>query len=258
MIYDIAICDDALQDAEFLKKRIRRLRMYKEALRFHEYRSGKELLGAMEDINFSLIFMDIKMEGMNGEEVAEEIRKIDNNVVLVFFTGYAEPTPHSVMVQPYRFIKKNMSAKEINKNIKESLEKMAAEAELPTIRAKSGCKTLILKADEIVYIEKYSKSARIYISEAAARKNQMELENTNKLDIRSSVKLKDAYEILKPYGFGYPHDSYIINFRYVISYAKNEIRMEGYENTVLKVTRSKAVEFNRLKKEFYSAKYKGN
>ncbi len=256
MKYDIAICDDVSLDAEFLIRRIQRLAVYKEELRFHEYRSGKELLAAMKDISFSLIFMDIQMGEMDGEQAAEKIREIDDNVILVFFTGYAEPTPHSIMVHPYRFIKKNMSEKELDKSIKEALEKMEAEADFPTIKAKIGSKTIILKANEIVYIEKYSKSVRIYISKAAARKYQIELKS--KSDIRASVKLKDIYEKLRSYGFGYPHDSYIINFQYIVSFTENEFRMEGYENTVFKVTRSKAVEFNRLKKEFYSEKYKGD
>ncbi len=253
MLFDIAVCDDALRDTEFLIRRILRLGVYSEALRFHRYRSGRALLKAMEKIKFSLIFLDVKMEEMDGEEVAEEIRKIDDSVVLVFYTGYAEPTPHSIRVQPYRFIKKNMPEKELDKNIKEALVKMAAEAELPTIMAKAGCKMLILKADEIVYIEKYSKSVRIYLSETAAKKHQVDFENNP--DIRAAFRLKDAYERLRAYGFGYPHDSYIINFRYVVSITENEFRMAGYENTLFKVARSKAVEFNRLKKDFYKKKY---
>lgn len=61
-MYDIAICDDASRDAEFLIKRIQRLGKYQDKIRFHEYGSGKELLSAMNEVRFSLIFMDVWME----------------------------------------------------------------------------------------------------------------------------------------------------------------------------------------------------
>ena len=35
-MYDIAICDEASRDAEFLIKRIRRLGKYQDKIRFHE------------------------------------------------------------------------------------------------------------------------------------------------------------------------------------------------------------------------------
>ena len=104
-MFDIAICDDSELDRGLLIEEIGKCEKYRETVRFHQYSSGKELLAAMELARFSLIFLDIQMQGMDGERTAEEIRKMDDSVVLVFYTGFAEPTPHSFEVQPYRFKK---------------------------------------------------------------------------------------------------------------------------------------------------------
>lgn len=254
-MYDIAICDDALRDTEFLIKRIRRFVKYQDKIRFHEYQSGKELLEAIRAVNFSLIFMDICMDELDGEQTAEEIRKWDDHVVLVFFTGYADPTPHSVMVQPYRFLKKNMPENELDENLAKILDRMAEVADIPGLEVKTGTKSLILRADEIVYIEKANKSVRVYITEAAAKKHEIKWDPEDRPEIKASERLKDLYQRFCPCGFGYPHDSYIVNLKYVISFAQGELRMEGYENIVLRISRGKMTEFNKVKREFYGAKY---
>lgn len=70
----------------------------------------------------------------------------------------------------------------------------------------------------------------------------VEMEN----DIRIYDKMDNLYEVLKPYGFGYPHNSYIINCRYIMSCNAEEIRLEEHPDLVFKVSCSKAVEFNSV------------
>ena len=77
-MYDIAICDDMEMDRADLKEHITALLDKKEDVCFFEYTSGNDLLKAMEDIPFSLIFLDIQMEEMDGEETARQIRKRDH------------------------------------------------------------------------------------------------------------------------------------------------------------------------------------
>ena len=79
-MFDIAVCDDSELDRNLLIEEIRKCEKYRETVRFHQYSSGKELLAAMELARFSLIFLDIQMQGMDGERTAEEIRKMDGNL----------------------------------------------------------------------------------------------------------------------------------------------------------------------------------
>lgn len=251
-MYDVAICDDAIKDRKFMKKEICENEKYGNMLRVHEYGSGQSLLKDMEKINFSIIFMDIQMKGMDGEQAAEEIRKRDDAVIIVFFTGYAEPTIHSIEVQPYRFIKKNMPAKERRKYIDDSLEKMVVVARIPFIMAKMERKRIILRSDDIIYIEKYKKFLKVHLSTAAKTRHGIAAE---KSDVRIYDKLENIYEILKPSGFGYPHSSYIINFKFIMSCRDEEIKLEEFPNITFRVTRSKIAEFNSMKRLFLISKY---
>ena len=253
-MYDVAICDDEKRDRESLKKDICENKDFEHLLRIHEYDSASALLKDVEKINFSIIFLDVQMEDMDGEQAAEEIRKLDDAVILVFCSGHAEPTIHSFEVQPYRFIKKNMPETEKRRYIDDSLEKMATVIQIPAIQAKMERKKITLRPDDIVYIEKYRKFLKVHLTPAAKRRHQILAENED--DIRIYDRLANLYGILKPYGFGYPHNSYVINFQYIMSCKSEEIELEGVPDIIFKVSRSKAPEFNELKRLFLLSKYK--
>ena len=89
-MFKIAICDDE----EILIKELREClaRYSKETGRefcYFEYHDGTELLKNYQP-DFDLIFMDIKMEKMNGLKTAEEIRKVDGTVGLMFLTSISQ------------------------------------------------------------------------------------------------------------------------------------------------------------------------
>lgn len=239
MLYEIAVCDDSAIDRRQLIERIKKVKAYESMLHFHEYAFGRELLKAMNQIRFSVIFLDVQMEHMDGEEVAEEIRKMDNDVILVFHTGYAEPSPHSFEVQPYRYMKKNMTDEQQERYITDVLEKMVQSENVPALLVKCEGRKLYLRPGDIVYIEKCNKTTRAYISEGAAKKHRVDIRQ----EFRIPDKLEKLYHILEPYGFGYPHDSYIINFEYISECTDKEFALEGYENISFRIARSKASEF---------------
>lgn len=255
-MFEIAICDDRAEDRKRLIQRIRKNISELEKLRIHEYTSGMCLLAAIKNIRFSIIFLDVQMNGLDGEETAIRIRKLDNNVILVFYTGFAEPSPQSFEVQPYRYIMKSMDDQIMDRYIQDSLGKMIEFGQTPLISANMNRERLFLRADDIVYIEKYKKNARVHISETAMQiYGVMNSEDGQEPDIRVSEKLDCIYEKLKGYGFGYPHDSYLINFKYLIYCTSKVLKLKDVEDG-FQIARSKAAEFNKLKEEFMLSKYK--
>ena len=126
----------------------------------------------------------------------------------------------------------------------------------PLLSANVNRERLFLRADDIVYIEKYKKNTRVHISESSIRIYGIkDLDSSDVPDIRVSERLETIYERLKKYGFGYPHDSYIINFKYLIYCTSKILRLKDVD-TMFQITRSKAQEFHMLKEEFMLSKYK--
>lgn len=107
----------------------------------------------MREIAFDIIFLDIQMDGMDGNETAVKIREIDMNVVLVFFTGFVEPSCQTFEVQPFRYIMKNMDIDTMNKYIQSVLNKAISNANIPKLSANIGKKKIIVNA-KMYYILK--------------------------------------------------------------------------------------------------------
>ncbi len=89
-MYHIAICED--EDAFICELKENLMRYAAETEKefcFFVYHDGSELLQSYNS-RYDLIFMDIKMEQMSGLKTAEEIRKIDSTVGLIFLTSWKQ------------------------------------------------------------------------------------------------------------------------------------------------------------------------
>lgn len=251
MIFEIAICDDCERDREYLKTRIEKQIKERKDIRIHEYESGISLLDAMQHMVFSAVFLDIQMAGMDGNATAKEIRELDKNVVLGFYTGFAEPSPISFEVQPYRYIMKNMPEEQKLTYIRDILKQMFYIGKMPMLTARAARRHIRIHAEHIIYIEKYKKSVRVHVARQALHIYGIEEE---KPDIRVSGKLKEIYEQLEKHGFGWPHDSYIVNLNYIYCCTSKVLRLMEVED-IFQIARSKAKEFNKKKDSYMCSKY---
>lgn len=250
----VAVCDDSAADRERLCAHIKKNIKPGEAAVW-EFDSGVGLLGAMEKTRFAVIFLDIQMAGLNGNETAKEIRRIDENLVLVFYTGFVEPSPFCFEVQPYRYIMKTMTGSQIDAYVRDALLKMRENSKLPYLSVHVGKRLLFIGAQHIIYIEKYKKSTRVHLTKAAYRIYGIEPDENGLLpDVRFQGKLREAYDKLWQYGFGWPHDSYIINFRYLTACTAKTLQLAETSAT-FQIARSKAKAFHELKNNFICSKY---
>lgn len=89
-VYKIAICDDEQAPISELKKTLKKYADETgKTFCFFEFHDGTELLENYRP-DFDLLFMDIRMEKLNGLKTAEEIRKTDNEVGLFFLTSLSQ------------------------------------------------------------------------------------------------------------------------------------------------------------------------
>lgn len=248
---DIVICDDTTSDRERLKVFINNYKPTNGDIRIHEYSTGESLLKAMQNIKFSVVFLDIQMEGLSGYETASRLRQLDDRLILVYYTGTADPSPKCFETEPYRYIKKNSSDEEIQSYVDAVLIKMVKTREIPQIPVKVGKNILYLQPDDIVYAEKAKRYLVVHLSESVLKKFDLTADS----EIRIYDKMENFYENVKKYGFGWPHSSYAINFKYLNSCNGKTLKLKKMDNVFI-ITQSKAKEFNEKKHKFMLSQYK--
>ena len=88
MAVKIAVCDDEPEQAQYIKSVVAKWdsKAYTEM-----FGSAENLKTALaENQNYDILLLDIQMGGQNGVELAKEIRKSDDKIIIVFITGFMD------------------------------------------------------------------------------------------------------------------------------------------------------------------------
>lgn len=227
-----AVCDDSQADrnvlSQLLKKTADDMGITVHIL---EYSSGEEL---MQDIlsEHDILFLDIQMEGMDGQETAFAFRSQNRNAVLVFVTGVAVPTPEMFKVYPYRYLLKQELLSKGREDMAAVLKKAADRQRHVYLTAFYKGKMMQLDCDKILYISLKKRGCQIWL-------NQEE-----ESPINCNSRLADIYDSLGMHHFAYAHNSYIVNLKYVAKVEGNLLVL--IDGTALTISRSR-------KEEFYKA-----
>jgi len=250
-LYKIAVCDDFSVDIDNIVRIVKKLSDELDILgiSYFIYKSGNDLLKNIEQ-KFDVIFLDIQMEKMDGYEVAELIRKVDLDVILVFCSGIRVPTTDLFKVQPYRYITKQFIKIEMEIEVREVLDKMVSSTKKYFLTFRNG-NLFKINLDHIVCISLLKRGCEIYILAEAAEKYRCE-------KIYSEKSLKQVYELIQDDRFVYAHNSYIINIEHILKTTRTEVVLSN--NIILTIARSKEKFLRKRMIEYFGNKYsrKGN
>lgn len=104
----IAVCDDALYYREKLTEYIEAWAAFQCLnVQIERFESGEEVLFDIEQRgDFSAVFMDVELSGMNGVEAAIQIRKQSRLVSIVFVSGYEKYFKQMFAAEPCYYVEK--------------------------------------------------------------------------------------------------------------------------------------------------------
>ena len=226
MQYKVAICDD---ENIIINEVVRRLKKHNENYEICCFNSGVELLKS--DLSFSIIFLDIEMEKINGIETALMLRENKYDGIIIFLTSHDELMSDAFKVKAFRFLNKPIDNEKFNESI------LAAEKEILSFNFITICekdKYIYLKWSDIVYLEAYGDGTYIY------DKNLKVYDTDN--------SLKYWMEQIGTEHFFQIHKSLAVSFLYVSSVSKNStVNMQVYSKD-LTISRRK---FSAFKAAFF-------
>lgn len=182
-------------------------------------------------IHFDIVFMDIDMPGFSGMDAAKRLRKIDNEVNLIFVTNMEQYALKSYDVSALDFMLKPVNYVRLSVAMKKAFKFIAGEfkAEL-YVRTKGGMK----------YIHPY---AIIYLD----IRDHCVLYHTDDGVIESWARLSDVENELEKYGFIRCNKGEIVNMKRILRTDGDTVFVEGHEIALSrgrkKIFKQKFVEF---------------
>lgn len=142
-------------------------------------------------VRYDVVFLDILMEPMNGIDLAKEIRRMDQKVVIVFLTVALEYAPAGYEVNAFRYLLKPVAEADLALVLKEI--KKTLDASFDTILLETPECEILIHTEELYYLEADNKESILhYMGDTIkVRRSLSELEE--ELSARHFVRVHRKY-----------------------------------------------------------------
>ena len=149
----IAVVDDTRHDIERLKTQVEHyLATTRESFRIHTYSESVDFIRSQE--SYDIAFLDIRMDVINGLEVAHFVRRINKETVLIFVTQMAQMAIRGYEVDAMDFIIKPSDQSSIDRVMDKALKRIQNQSGSFVV-IKTPKETISISTNKIHFIEVY-------------------------------------------------------------------------------------------------------
>lgn len=226
-----AVCDDEKEQLDLVADKIRKY--YTDECEIIKYEDGESLLADIRTQHFDVLFLDIVMPGINGIELAEQIREENKNVTIVFVTNSEELAHMGYKCGAFRFVRKSKLEQELSETA-ESLKKYFCSAN-EYVKLKTSDGEIIKAINDIKYFEVKGHNVTV-VSDA---------------EERVCGTMQEYEDRFGKNGFIRIHKGYLVNFRSICSIHKLEVRL--IDGNALPLSRNRVNATKKKLQEFMSS-----
>ena len=174
MIIDIAICDDNelhLCHAEDLVRRAAE----DAAVRIRTFTDPLDLLRSVDSKSYvpSVAVLDIKLDGMNGIDLAGEFNRRLPLCQIIFLTGYASFATDAYTTDHVWFVLKDRADEFLIPAVRRALDNLDRTSQGSNLMIRTGGRTVRIPLAELVYIERVGRKYRIVLSDSILTETQI-------------------------------------------------------------------------------------
>lgn len=209
----IAICEDDKIQQKLIEDYIKTM-ILDQSYSIEKYDSGEDLSRAYEQGDrYSIIFLDMQMDALNGIQTAEIIREYDPTCIIIIVTSIIEYAVEGYSINAFDFILKPIDNKKIEKVLRSAMNKIKSDfVDAYLIQTRDA--TTVLKLSDVIYIESRGKKVVFYT------------ENEQYL---SNEKISSVEEKLSKLGFVRISRYYIVNLNHIKEIGVKSIQLTaGY------------------------------
>lgn len=160
----IAIVDDIAAERNLLHTRLNyKLKQRSIQADVLEYESGEAFLADAEQQPFTVVFLDIYMDGMSGMEAAKALRKLDTDCLLIFTTTSTDHALVGFQVRAMHYLVKPYTEQDLTALIDEILSRIPQPDNYLTVKVSGSDIQLPFK--EMLYAEHFSHMIHVHTTE---------------------------------------------------------------------------------------------
>lgn len=234
MAVKIAICDDEVQFADQLETMVRELsKELQVTIDTEVYKDGSELLEYIgQGERFNLIFLDVEMKPMDGLTAAREIRKTDQQVLIIYVSSHEHYMQESFEVGPFRYLVKPVDKAMLEKYLKCAYNDIEGDRDdrSEIYHIKIGKVTYKLNLKEVLYF--MSDKRKIIIRTTKEDGDITIYKQLNEVE-KELKQSRDTFIRLQR--------SYLVNYRYVKKLSPSTALMTNGDEITISEDRRKEV-----------------
>ena len=223
----IAVCDDEPLAVQLLQERLTAL-LCKEETKIDAFLSGTQMRDSiLAGKSYDLIFLDINLPDMNGIFLARHFRPFIRDSLLIFVSSQDDAVYDSFSAAPFRFLRKSRLQEELPRIVQDALKELQKKAPAGILLQYRQAQ-ISVNPLKVIYIESNLKNQVIHLTDGTLEVN---------------YRLKDLEPLFVPHGFIKPHNSYLVNYRFISSIQTRDVLLDNGE--ALPVSKHRLGEFKK-------------
>ena len=137
----------------------------------HSAASGAEVLRALETLEVDALFLDIRMPGLDGLDVARVLARFRSPPKVVFVTAYDEHAVEAFDLRAVDYLLKPVRAERLAEAVRRVSDALGADGEPPldeadeTIAVELGGVTRFVQRSAVRFVEAYGDYARLHTAD---------------------------------------------------------------------------------------------
>lgn len=203
----IAACDDNTLDLAALGDALERYCLDRDDVSFSLFTNATDLICRMQAQEYDVLLLDVLMPGLSGIAAADEIRRFNEKVEIVFLTSSAEYAVDSYKVRAYYYLLKPVTEKELFPVLDRLYTRFQTQNEC--LHLKNSQRVLSLPFHRIEVVEVINKTLFFHLSDGSDLQMRCPLSDCEKL-------LLDRPEFTKT------HRSYLVNLQHMQELGNSE------------------------------------
>lgn len=240
LIYKAAICDDAEADAGHIAELL--TDWAKE--RGHKivtecFPSAESFLFRYADNKtYHILLLDIEMGEMDGVALAKKVRQEDENLQIVFITGYPDYIGEGYEVAALHYLVKPVDRRKLFEVLDRAVSNLQKHKRVVVLPVDG--EIVKVPVETIQYVEAFSHKVSVVTTKGL-------------YELRKSLS---EIEALFGEGFVRCHRSYLVGLHFVASLSKTKVTLDN--GTELPLSRSSAATVHKAFVEYYAGDEHGN